>query len=174
MIQNLGPTPTYFGSLRFFLTPHCYAFSPTTKEKPAMTESANTKFKAIPRSLQWPGSSYYPPMKSRPRFTHMGRKSHRLKRTQRWLPLWQPRGSRQGHTTRNTACSREGGGPPGFDGVDKKIWTRERVSRFPANTFSFRIPASGQSRGVKFLSQQLESLQQVIKFVIVEGARGGQ
>lgn len=67
-----------------------------------------------------------------------------------------------------------GGGPPGFDGVDKKIWTRERVSRFPANTFSFRIPASGQSRGVKFLSQQLESLQQVIKFVIVEGARGGQ
>lgn len=129
-LQSLSPTPTYYGSCTLFLIPHCFACSSITKDKPVTSERAKTKFKTILRSLQWPGSNYYPPMKSWPCFTHMVRKSCTPKGSAAAnavtaSALFAPRGPGQAtprHATCNIAC--------GGSGRRKRSWPEDELQDF--------------------------------------------
>lgn len=110
------------------------------------------KLKAILRRLQWPGSNYYPPMKPWPCFTHMWRKSSRLKSSALAI-TWQCLHSIHHEARAKPHNTKECGGS------GERIVTEDEILRISCNNqSSFRIPASASSRVANSLSFPTASL----------------
>ena len=116
MIQSLGPTPTYFGPLRFFLTPHCYAFSPTTKEKPAMRGECKHQVQGNPAKFTMTWKQLLPANEIPAMLHAHGEKKPQTQKDSAVATAVTATRLRPGaHYTKH--CVRGG---RGFDGVDKK------------------------------------------------------